>query len=342
MEDFVMGECEMIILGIETSCDETAAAVLRDGRVVLSDVIYSQIDIHKEYGGVVPEIASRNHLDKISPCVDEALALAGVGFSDLDAIGVTYGAGLVGALLVGVCYAKGLSLALERPLIAVNHIQGHICSNYVCHEELEPPFLCLVASGGHTTLAIVKSYTEYEIIGQTVDDAAGEAYDKVARTLGLSYPGGPIVDKLAQTGTASIAFPRAFMGDDNFNFSFSGLKSAVLNYVNKQKARGGCVNVPDVCASFQEAVSDVLCKKTISAAKKYGIKKIAAAGGASANSLLRAELAFLCEDNGFELYLPSLRLCTDNAVMIAARAYFDFRANKYSDMSLNAVPNLRL
>ncbi|MDR3091331.1 MAG: tRNA (adenosine(37)-N6)-threonylcarbamoyltransferase complex transferase subunit TsaD [Clostridiales bacterium] len=332
------------ILGIETSCDETAAAVVENGRTVLSNVIHSQIDLHRAYGGVVPEIASRAHLEKISFCVDKALEESGKALADINAVAVTYGPGLVGALLTGLSYAKGLALALGVPLIGVNHIEGHICANYIDNSRFKPPFLCLVASGGHTALVIVRGGDSYEVVGQTTDDAAGEAFDKAARALGLSYPGGPAIDEAARTasGNRAINFPRPRMSEDNFDFSFSGLKSAVLNYINKEREREARPDVPETAAAFQEAVVDVLTEKTVRAALHYKIKKVALSGGVSANSALRARMRRACKENGLTLYLPDTRYCTDNAVMIATRSYFDYCAGKYSDFSLNAAPGLRL
>lgn len=332
---------DIYIMGIETSCDETAVAVVKNGREVLSNIIFSQIDIHQKYGGVVPEIASRNHMDRISDCVDNALEESKVSFNDISAVAVTYGPGLVGALLTGLSYAKALAFSINKPLIGVNHIEGHICANYINNHMLKPPFICLVASGGHTTLVLVKTYESYEVIGQTKDDAAGEAYDKVARALGLSYPGGPAIDVLSRTGNPSaIDFPRAL--SDSFDFSFSGLKSAVLNYLNKNKMTGEPVNTADVAASFQQAVVDVLVAKTINAAKLHGIKTVCMAGGVSANTALRKAMKKKCRESKLMLNVPEPIYCTDNAVMISTRAYFDYCLENYSGMDLNAYSNLSL
>lgn len=328
---------DIYILGIETSCDETAAAVVKNGREVLSNIIYSQVDVHRKYGGVVPEIASRNHMDKISLCVDEAVFSQNLSFSDISAVGVTYSPGLVGALLTGLSYAKALSYAIKRPLIGVNHIEGHICANYINNPKLKPPFLCLVASGGHTSLVIVKTYENYETIGDTLDDAAGEAYDKTARALGLGYPGGALIDALAKKGSdTAIDFPRAMNVIDNFDFSFSGLKSAVLNYLNKCKMTGEEYVAADVAASFQRAAVDVMVAKTVAAAQKYKLKTVAMAGGVSSNSELRCALKKACKENKLTLNIPDSVYCTDNAVMISTRAYFDYCLEKFSNLSLNA------
>ena len=330
------------ILAIETSCDETAAAVLKDGGVILSDIIYSQADIHKKYGGVVPEVASRKHLDVISQVVSEAMGEAGLIFAELDAVAATYGPGLAGALLAGLSYAKGLAYAIKKPLIGVNHIEGHICANFLSESAPSPPFVCLVASGGHTHLVAVSGYTEYRVIGKTRDDACGEAFDKTARALGLGYPGGPIIDAISKTGDpASINFPRAMTGDFT-NFSFSGLKSAAVNHINKTVSAGAAVNAADVAASFQRAVVDVLVEKTVSACKFYKMDVIALSGGVASNSALRAAMSAACGANGFRLYMPPPALCTDNAAMIARRAFFDCAAGRFDDLSLNADPGLRL
>lgn len=331
------------ILAIESSCDETAAAVVRNGRDVLSNVIYSQIDLHTVYGGVVPEIASRKHIEKINQVVDKALKDAGLSFNDIDGIAVTYGPGLVGALLVGVSFAKSLSFATGIPLIGVHHIEGHICANYIENKELQPPFMALVVSGGHTHLVKVKDYGEYEILGRTRDDAAGEAFDKVARAIGLGYPGGPKVDKVSKEGNPeAIVFPKAKVNDSVYDFSFSGLKSAVLNYLNQAEMKGEEISVPDVAASFQKAVVDVLVDHTISAAKEYGFKEVALAGGVASNSGLRAAMEEACEKNNIKLYRPSPIFCTDNAAMIGVAGYYEYIKGNRSDYHLNAVPNLKL
>lgn len=340
----VKGRCEIMnILAIESSCDETAAAVVQDGRKVLSNIISSQIEIHKLYGGVVPEIASRKHIEKVIQVVDEALKEASLTMDEIDAVAVTYGPGLVGALLVGVSAAKSIAFAHNKPLIGVHHIEGHISANYIENEELEPPFLCLVVSGGHTNLVIVKDYGEYEVLGKTRDDAAGEAFDKVARAIGLGYPGGPKIQKISEEGNKdAIAFPRAKVADNPFDFSFSGLKSSVLNYINSCEMKGEEINKADIAASFQEAVVDVLVSHTIEGAKQLGFKKIAMAGGVASNTVLREEMKEACERRGFKFYYPSPILCTDNAAMIGAAAYYDYKKGLISDLTLNAVPNLKL
>ena len=331
------------ILAIESSCDETSAAVVVDGREVLSNVIASQIDTHKKYGGVVPEVASRMHIEAISGVVQEALEEANVTLDKIDAIGVTYGPGLVGALLVGLQFAKGLSFATKKPLIGVHHIEGHILANYIQHKELKPPFVSLVVSGGHTFIVHVKDYGEYEVIGQTRDDAAGEAYDKVARALGLGYPGGPKIDKLAKEGNPrAIQFPKANFHEETLDFSFSGVKSAVLNYLNKCKMQNIEVNKADVAASFQYAVIDVLKENVLLTCKKRKVKTIAIAGGVASNSSLRATLIKDASKRGIEVLFPAPILCTDNAAMIGSAAYFNFVNGKVSDLNLNAKPNLKL
>lgn len=331
------------ILAIESSCDETSAAVVVDGREVLSNVIASQIDTHKKYGGVVPEVASRMHIEAISGIVQEALEEANVTLDKIDAIGVTYGPGLVGALLVGLQFAKGLSFATKKPLIGVNHIEGHICANYIQHKELKPPFVSLVVSGGHTFIVHVKNYGEYEVIGQTRDDAAGEAYDKVARALGLGYPGGPKIDKLAKEGNPkAIQFPKANFHEETLDFSFSGVKSAVLNYLNKCKMQNIEVNKADVAASFQYAVIDVLKENVLLTCKKRNVKTIAIAGGVASNSSLRETLIKEATKRGIEVLFPAPILCTDNAAMIGSAAYFNLINEKVSDLNLNAKPNLKL
>ena len=331
------------ILGIESSCDETAAAVVRNGREVLSNIISSQIDVHTLYGGVVPEIASRKHIENINYVIKEALSDANMTLDDIDAVGVTYGPGLVGALLVGVAEAKAIAFATGKPLIGVHHIEGHISANYVENKDLEPPFICMVVSGGHTHLVIVKDYGEYEVIGKTRDDAAGEAFDKVARVLGLGYPGGPKIDKLAKEGNPeAIAFPRASITDSEYDFSFSGLKSAVLNYTNSCDMKGIEYNRKDIAASFQKAVTDVLVGHAIRGAEQYGMKKLAIAGGVASNSAIRKEFISACEEKGIEFYCPSPIYCTDNAVMIASAAYYDYKKGICHGYDLNAIPNLKL
>lgn len=334
---------DVTILAIESSCDETAAAVVRNGREVLSNVIYSQIDLHTVYGGVVPEIASRKHIEKINQVVDKALKDAEVTFEDIDGIAVTYGPGLVGALLVGVSFAKSLSFATGIPLIGVHHIEGHICANYIENKELKPPFMALVVSGGHTHLVKVRDYGEYEILGRTRDDAAGEAFDKVARAIGLGYPGGPKIDKVSKEGNPdAIVFPKAKVNDSVYDFSFSGLKSAVLNYLNQAEMKGETICVPDVAASFQKAVVDVLTEHSVAAAKEYGFSEIALAGGVASNSALRASMEKACADNNIKLYRPSPIFCTDNAAMIGVAGYYEFIKGNRSDYHLNAIPNLKL
>ena len=331
------------ILAIESSCDETAAAVVEDGRNVLSNTIYSQIDLHTLYGGVVPEIASRKHVEKINQVIKHSLSEAGATLEDMDAVAVTYGPGLVGALLVGVSAAKSLAYAAGKPLVGVNHIEGHIAANYIEHKELEPPFMCMVASGGHSHLVLVKAYNEYEIIGRTRDDAAGEAFDKVARAIGLGYPGGPKVDKLAREGNPeAISFPRAHVDEAPYDFSFSGLKSAVLNYLNSCEMKHIEINRADVAASFQQAVVDVLVANSINAAKDHGIRKLALAGGVASNSRLRECMKEAAEKEGLSFFYPSPILCTDNAAMIGAAGYYAYMAGERSPWSLNAMPNLKI
>lgn len=333
----------MNILAIETSCDETSAAVVRDGRDVLSNIISSQIDLHALFGGVVPEIASRKHVEKMNPVIEEALLEAKMTFKDIDGVAVTYGPGLVGALLVGLAEAKAIAYALNKPLIGVHHIEGHISANYIENKTYEPPFLCMVVSGGHTHLVHVKDYGDYDIIGKTRDDAVGEAYDKVARSIGLGYPGGPKIDALAKEGNPqAIHFPRSYLEEGTLDFSFSGIKSAVLNYLNVAQMKNEEVVLADVAASFQEAVLEVIVNKTMTGAKMLGINKIALAGGVAANSRLREKMTEACSENNYHLQYPSMILCTDNAAMIGAAAYFDFKKGITHDMSLNAIANLKL
>lgn len=334
---------DVLILAIESSCDETAASVVKNGRTVLSNIISSQIDLHKLYGGVVPEIASRKHIEKINQVIEEALKEAEVELDDLDAIGVTYGPGLVGALLVGVAEAKAISFAKNIPLVGVHHIEGHISANYIENLELEPPFLCLVVSGGHTHLVIVKDYGEFEILGRTRDDAAGEAFDKVARAIGLGYPGGPKIDKLSRQGNAyAMDFPKAKVADAPYDFSFSGVKSAVLNHLNKCRMQGEPIVEADIAASFQRCVVEVLVEHAISAAKDYHISKLAIAGGVASNQTLRSAMEKACQENGIRFYHPSPILCTDNAAMIGAAAYYEYLKGTRHGWDLNAVPNLKL
>ena len=339
----VLEQKDITVLAIESSCDETAAAVVVNGRKVLSNIIASQIDIHKLYGGVVPEIASRKHIEKINQVIDEALTEAGKTLDDMDAVCVTYGPGLVGALLVGVGAAKAISYAADKPLVGVHHIEGHISANYIANPELEPPFLCLVASGGHSHLVIVRDYGEYEILGRTRDDAAGEAFDKVARAIGLGYPGGPKIDRLSKEGNPqAIEFPRASIDGAPYDFSFSGVKSAVLNYINGCKMKNIEIVPADIAASFQKSVTDVLITHAMYAAEEFKINKLAIAGGVASNSVLREGMRTACEKRGISFYHPSPILCTDNAAMIGAAAYYEYMAGTRHGWDLNAVPNLKL
>lgn len=338
-----MSKEKTTVLAIESSCDETAAAVVVNGREVLSNVISSQIDIHKLYGGVVPEIASRKHIEKINQVIQEALEESDKTMEDIDAVCVTYGPGLVGALLVGVGAAKALAYATHKPLVGVHHIEGHISANFIENKDLEPPFLCLVASGGHSHLVIVKEYGEYEILGRTRDDAAGEAFDKVARAIGLGYPGGPKIDKLAKEGDPdAIEFPKASIDGAPYDFSFSGVKSAVLNYINGCKMKQVPYDEADIAASFQKAVVGVLVDHTMKAAKDYGIKKVAIAGGVACNSALRQAMEDACQKRGYKFYRPSPILCTDNAAMIGAAGYYEYKKGVRHGWDLNAVPGLKL
>lgn len=338
-----MSEKDTLILAIESSCDETAASVVKNGRCVLSNIISSQIAIHTLYGGVVPEIASRKHIEKINQVVEAALKEADVTLDDIDAIGVTYGPGLVGALLVGVAEAKAIAYAKKKPLVGVHHIEGHVSANYIEHPDLEPPFLCEIISGGHTHLVIVKDYGSFEILGRTRDDAAGEAFDKVARAIGLGYPGGPKIDKLAKEGNPhAIDFPRAHMEDAPYDFSFSGVKSAVLNHLNKCRMTGEPIVEADIAASFQQAVVDVLVDNAIRAAKDYHMDRLAIAGGVASNWALRAAMEAACEKEGIRFYRPSPIFCTDNAAMIGVAAYYEYRKGTRHGWDLNAVPNLKL
>lgn len=334
---------EVKILAIESSCDETAAAVVINGREVRSNVISSQIALHTLYGGVVPEIASRKHIEKINQVITQALEDADTTLEEIDAIGVTYGPGLVGALLVGVAEAKAIAYAAKKPLVGVHHIEGHICANYIENKELEPPFLCLVASGGHTHLVKVADYGKYEIIGRTRDDAAGEALDKVARAIGLGYPGGPKIEKKAKEGNdKAIVFPKAKVAENPYDFSFSGLKSAVLNYINGCKMKRQEINEADIAASFQKAVIDVLVEHAVHAAKEYRIDKFAIAGGVASNQTLREAMEKACKERGIQFYHPSPIFCTDNAAMIGSAAYYEYLQGRRDGWDLNAVPNLKL
>jgi putative glycoprotease GCP len=338
-----MEKKDILILAIETSCDETAASVVKNGREVLSNVISSQIELHKIYGGVVPEIASRKHIEKINQVIEEALIEAKATLDDIDVIGVTYGPGLVGAVLVGVAHAKAISYAKKIPLIGVHHIEGHISANYIENLDLKPPFICLVVSGGHTHLVQVQDYGKYSIIGKTRDDAAGEAFDKVARAIGLGYPGGPKIDKIAKTGNAhAIKFPQGKIADAPFDFSFSGVKSAVLNHINGCKMKNEPIHEADIAASFQKAVVDVLAEKSLKAIAECGINKFALAGGVASNSALRATLEKECKERGIQFYTPSPIFCTDNAAMIGVAAYYEYQNGTRHGLDLNAVPNLKI
>lgn len=334
---------DTLILAIESSCDETAASVVKNGREILSNIISSQIALHTLYGGVVPEIASRKHIEKINQVIEEALKQAQVTLEDIDAVGATYGPGLVGALLVGVAEAKAIAYAAKKPLVGVHHIEGHIAANYIEHPDLEPPFLCLVVSGGHTHLVHVEDYGKFKIIGRTRDDAAGEAFDKVARAIGLGYPGGPKIDKVSREGNPeAIVFPRAHIEEAPYDFSFSGVKSAVLNYINGCKMKGEEYSQADIAASFQKAVTDVLVGNAMHAVEEYGDRKFAIAGGVASNSALRAAMAEACKEKGVEFYYPSPIYCTDNAAMIGVAAYYEFMNGTRHGWDLNAVPNLKL
>ena len=338
-----MSEKDVLILAIESSCDETAASVVKNGRTILSNVISSQIALHTLYGGVVPEIASRKHIEKINQVVEEALTEADVTLEDLDAVGVTYGPGLVGALLVGVAEAKAISYAKKLPLIGVHHIEGHVSANYIEHPDLKPPFMCLIVSGGHTHLVKVLDYGKYEILGRTRDDAAGEAFDKVARAIGLGYPGGPKIEKVSHEGNPhAMEFPRAKIADGPYDFSFSGVKSAVLNYINGCKMKGIEYNRADIAASFQKAVVDTLVEKAVKAAKEHHMDKLAIAGGVASNSALRQAMKEACEREHIRFYYPSPIFCTDNAAMIGVAAYYEYKKGVRHGWDLNAVPNLKL
>lgn len=334
---------DIIILAIESSCDETSVAIVKNGREVLSNIISSQIEIHKRFGGVVPEVASRNHIMAIDNVVNEAIEKAGIALKDIDAIAVTYGAGLVGCLMVGVTFAKSLAYALQIPLIKVNHIKGHLCANYITYPELQPPFIGLIVSGGHSAIVRVDDYINNTLIGTTTDDAVGEAYDKVAKVLGLGYPGGPIVDKMAQEGSPNIEFVNLKNMLKGFDFSFSGVKTAVINYIHKLNQRGEDVNVKDVCASFQHIAVELLVDKTIRACKKYKLKEIAVAGGVSANSHLRKRMHEESKKNGIKAYIPPMILCTDNAAMIGCEAYYNLiNGEGLADLSLTPNPSINL
>ena len=322
------------ILAIESSCDETAAAVVEDGTKVLSNIIFSQADLHSKYGGVVPEVASRLHIECIDKVVSEALTEAKMTLSEVDAIAVTFAPGLIGSLLVGLSYAKALAFASNKPLIGVHHIEGHICANYL--NGLKPPFVCLVASGGHSHIVKVSDYRKYEILGKTRDDAAGEAFDKVARVLGLGYPGGPNIDKAAKNGEANIFFKKPGFNDGTLDFSFSGIKTAVINYVHNKEQKGETYKKEDLAASFQATVVDLLSENTFEAAKRSGIKKVALAGGVASNTALRERFSYLAHQNGMEFYRPEPIYCTDNAAMIGAAAYHYYKNGEFAKMDLNA------
>ena len=326
----------MLVLGIESSCDETSVAIVEDGRKVLSNVINSQIKIHERFGGVVPEIASRNHVQAISTVTKQALEQAKITFDQVDAISCTMGPGLVGALLVGVSYAKALSFALDKPLIGTNHIKGHIAANYITHKELKPPFICLIISGGHTHLVLVKDYNDFQILGKTRDDAIGEAFDKVARVIGLGYPGGSKIDKMAKQGKPNIHLPRTYF--ENLDFSFSGIKTAVINLNHKNPD----IDKSDLCASFEQAVTEVIVTNTVKACKNSNVKTVALAGGVSANSYIRNAFDNVAKENNIKIYYPKMELCTDNAAMIASAGYYELINGKTSSLDLNAVPNLKI
>ena len=334
---------DVVILAVESSCDETAAAVVKNGRAVLSNIISSQIDLHTLYGGVVPELASRKHIERINQVIEEALSEAELALEDMDAIAVTYGPGLVGALLVGVAEAKAIAYGAGKPLIGVHHIEGHICANYIENKDLEPPFLCLVVSGGHTHLVKVSDYGTYEVLGRTRDDAAGEAFDKVARAIGLGYPGGPKIEKKAAEGNCdAISFPRAKVAEHPYDFSFSGVKSAVLNYINSCQMKEIPIAEADIAASFQKAVTDVLIEHAIHALEETGIDTLAIAGGVASNGTLRRGMEEACRARGIKFYYPSPVYCTDNAAMIGAAAYYEYLEGRTSGWDLNAVPGLKL
>lgn len=331
------------VLAIETSCDETSCAIVKNGRWVISNIISSQIDIHKRFGGVVPEVASRMHLEAINNIVDQALKEAKMSLKDVDVIAVTKGPGLVGALLVGISEAKALSYVTKKPLVGVNHMKGHICAAFITHKDLNPPFICLLISGGHTYLVEVKDFNDMKVIGKTMDDACGEAYDKVARSLGMPYPGGPCVEECAKSGNEkAIDFPRVMLEKDSYDFSFSGLKTAVLNYLNSKKQKNEEISKEDVCASFQRAVFDVLISKTKRLMQEKNLDKLVVAGGVSANNTLKNEIEKMAKENNYKTYFPKKILCTDNAAMIASSGYFEYLDGTRDDFSLNVLPNLEL
>lgn len=331
------------VLAIESSCDETSCAIVKNGRWVISNIISSQIDIHKRFGGVVPEVASRMHLEAINNIVDQALKEAKMSLEDVDVIAVTKGPGLVGALLVGISEAKALSYVTKKPLVGVNHMKGHICAAFITHKDLNPPFICLLISGGHTYLVEVKDFNDMKVIGKTMDDACGEAYDKVARSLGMPYPGGPCVEECAKSGNEkAIDFPRVMLEKDSYDFSFSGLKTAVLNYLNSKKQKNEEISKEDVCASFQKAVFDVLISKTKRLMQEKNLDKLVVAGGVSANNTLKKEIEKMAKENNYKTYFPKKILCTDNAAMIASSGYFEYLDGTRDDFSLNVLPNLEL
>lgn len=342
IENKIENKKDILVLAIESSCDETAAAVIKNGREIISNIVSTQIEIHKKFGGVVPEVASRNHVVDINPVIEQALAEAGLKFEEIDVIAATYGPGLVGALLVGLSTAKALAYALNKPFVGVNHIQGHIAANYLAFPELRPPFISLIVSGGHTHIVEVQDYNKIQILGKTKDDAAGEAYDKVARAIGLGYPGGPLVDELAKSGEANIDFPRSMYKEDNYDFSFSGIKSAVLNYINSKRMKDEEYKAADIAASFQKAVVETLVHKTINAVKDKGYDMVVLSGGVSANSALREAMEKKCKENNLGVYYPPLNLCTDNAAMIGSCAYYRYIEGYENDMYLNARPNLKI
>ncbi|HHY06284.1 MAG TPA: tRNA (adenosine(37)-N6)-threonylcarbamoyltransferase complex transferase subunit TsaD [Clostridia bacterium] len=339
----MLGQKKEIIMAVETSCDETAVAILAEGEKLLSNLVASQIKVHQQFGGVVPEIASRKHLEQINRLISLALEEARLTFTELSALAVTYGPGLVGALLVGVSTVKALAYSLQLPLLGINHLEGHLYANWLVHKDMEFPLVGLIVSGGHTALIEMRGHGEYLLLGQTQDDAAGEAYDKVARAMGLGYPGGPLLDALAREGDGkALDLPRAWLGEDNYDFSFSGLKTAVLNYLNRAVLKGEKINQADLAASFQASVVEVLVEKTVRVAQKKGLKSVLMAGGVSANSFLREEMEKRCQTEGLKLYYPPVEFCTDNAAMIACAAHYHYLKGEYADWDLNAVPQLRL
>ncbi|MTI60504.1 MAG: tRNA (adenosine(37)-N6)-threonylcarbamoyltransferase complex transferase subunit TsaD [Firmicutes bacterium] len=338
-----MKENDVLILAVESSCDETAAAVVKNGLDVLSNIVASQIDLHRKYGGVVPEIASRKHLELINPVIEEALQTARVTYDQIDGVAATYGPGLVGGLLVGLSAAKALAYVLHKPFIGVNHIAGHIYANFISNPQIEPPVVCLTISGGHTDLLYFKELGDYQILGRSRDDAAGEAFDKIARVLEIGYPGGPAVEKISKEGDpVAVDFPRPFINEDNYDFSFSGLKTAVINYIHNQKQKGKKLHIPDIAASFQQAVIDVLLNKVMKAVQEREVKSVILSGGVAANKTLRQQLSMALAEEDLPLYTPSLKLCTDNAAMIGAAAYYQYQKGDFAPFSLGAAANLSL